>query len=158
MTWHNGGHDDDEYNSGHNDSEHNSRHHNGGNGYRRVNHWHDKHGRGIPKAGFISILPVCTTITITVPQGQRRPTLLYNSRSQSQREPALNRSKLRISPSILYPSYGIFRIFRSKAVEKFVRTIEPYENNQPCRIEAAISRMSNISMQRCEGRGRKRVR
>jgi hypothetical protein len=46
-----------------------------------------------------------------VPQGQRRPTLLYN-RSQSQHEPASNRSQLRISPLILYLSYGnlIFRI------------------------------------------------
>lgn len=56
----------------------------------------------------ISILPVYTNITITVPQG-----LLYNNRSRSQREPASNRSKLRNSPFTLYFSYGklIFRCY-----------------------------------------------
>ena len=41
---------------------------------------------GYQRLASSSILDVCTTITITVPQGQRRPTLLYNSRSRSQRE------------------------------------------------------------------------
>jgi hypothetical protein len=104
MTRHNGGHGDDEYNSMHND---------GGNGYRRAYQaraWQEGHQR----EASISILPIYMTITITVPQGQRRPTLLYSNRSRSQREPASNRSRLRISPLILYPSYGnlIFRIFR----------------------------------------------
>lgn len=36
-----------------------------------------------------------------------------------------------------------------------VRVIDSYENNQPCRIVVAMSRMSrmsNISVQRCEGK------
>ena len=102
------------HNSGHINDEHNSGHNYGGNGHRRAyqNTGMTSTAEGHQRLASISILPVCKTITIIAPQGRLRPALLYSNRSQSQREPASNRSKLRISPLILYPSYDIFRIFR----------------------------------------------
>jgi hypothetical protein len=38
-----------------------------------------------------------------------------------------------------------------KVADKLVQTIDPYENNQSCKIEAAISRMSNISCRDVKG-------
>ena len=67
--------------------------------------------------------PASISICLSVPlyvhyyycaKSATKTTLLYSNRLRSQLEPASNRSKLRISPLILYPTYGnlIFRILR----------------------------------------------
>jgi len=63
---------------------------------------HDKCSRRTPKAGLYLYLPVCTTVA---PEVRRKTSsLLYSDRPRSLREPASNRSKLKInieSPSLV---------------------------------------------------------
>ena len=72
ITRHNSGHNNDEHNSGHNDNEHNSGHNYGGNDHRRAyqNTGMTSTAEGHQRLASISILPVCTTITIIAPQGR----------------------------------------------------------------------------------------
>ncbi len=78
-----------------------------------INHGHDKHSREIPKAGlYLYFACLYDHYYYCATRATKTNYCTYNSRSRSQREPASNQSKLRISLLILYPSYGIFCIFR----------------------------------------------